>query len=243
DQNPIGKRINIDDRGVDGGPGQAEIVGIVGHVKQWGLDRDESNQLRAQIYLPFMQLTDTQIKLTATGIDVVVRSDGSVPTLFDSLHRASREMSGEQVLYGVQTMDSMIAASLAARRFSMILFGVFAALALLLASVGIYGVLSYLVTHRTNEIGIRIAIGANRGEVLRLILRQGLNMALIGVVMGLVSALALTRLMAGMLFGVSPTDPLTFAGVAILLMLVALGACYFPARRAMRVDPIVALRY
>ena len=131
----------------------------------------------------------------------------------------------------------------AARRFSMILLGVFAGFALLLSSIGIYGVISYLVGQRTQEIGIRIALGARRSDVLCLVLGHGTRMAGLGVLIGIAAALALTRLMAELLYGVGPTDPLTFAGVAGLLTLVALAACYIPARRATRVDPIVALRY
>ncbi|MFZ0334921.1 MAG: FtsX-like permease family protein, partial [Candidatus Acidiferrales bacterium] len=143
----------------------------------------------------------------------------------------------------VQTLDEVLANSMAARRLSMILLGAFAALALALASVGIYGVISYLVGQRTHEIGVRMALGAQQSDVLRLILGEGGRMALVGVVIGVAAALGLTRLMKGMLFGVSASDPLTFMGVAIVLIVVALAACYIPARRAMRVDPMVALRY
>jgi len=147
------------------------------------------------------------------------------------------------VIYNVATMNQVVANSLAARRFSMILLGVFAALALALACVGIYGVISYLVGQRTNEIGLRIALGAQRADVLRLILGEGTRTALIGEVFGIVAALGLTRLMSNQLFGVSAQDPLTFAAVASLLMIVAIAACYVPACRAMKVDPMVALRY
>jgi len=140
-------------------------------------------------------------------------------------------------------MDEVISGSLAARRFSMILLGVFSALALVMSCVGIYGVISYLASQRTHEIGIRMALGAERGDVLRMVLGEGAVMALVGVAIGLVAAFGLTRLMASMLFGVSAHDPLSFAGVAGLLILVALAACYIPARRATKVDPIVALRY
>jgi ABC-type antimicrobial peptide transport system permease subunit len=140
-------------------------------------------------------------------------------------------------------MDSIISDSLASQRFSMAVLGVFATLALALASVGIYGVISYLVGQRTQEIGIRIALGAKRSDVLRMVLGDGMKMTLIGVGIGLAAALGLTRLMASLLFGVSATDPLTFTAVAMLLSVVALAACYIPARRAMRVDPMVALRY
>ena len=140
-------------------------------------------------------------------------------------------------------MDDIVAATLAARRFSMILLASFAGLALLLSSIGIYGVISYVVGQRTHEIGLRMALGASRTEVLRMVLSQGAKLAGIGVLLGLAASLALTQLMGSMLYGVSPTDPLTFAGVAVILTLVALAACYIPARRAMRVDPMVALRY
>jgi ABC-type antimicrobial peptide transport system permease subunit len=152
-------------------------------------------------------------------------------------------MSSQQVISGAQTMDEIISDSISDRRFSMILLGVFAALALMLSSVGIYGVISYLVGQRTHEIGLRMALGAQRRDVLKLVLGHGVKTALLGVAIGLVAALGLTRLMADMLFGVSPTDPVTFAGVAALLVIVAMAACYMPARRAMRVDPMTALRY
>src|SRR5437773_11910424 len=146
-------------------------------------------------------------------------------------------------MFSVQTMEEIIADSLAARRVSMIVLCVFAALALGLASMGIYGVISYLVGQRTREIGIRMALGAKQVDVLRMVLGTGMKMVVVGVVLGLLAAAGLTRLMANLLFGVSATDPLTFAGVAVVLTLVATTACYVPARRAMRVDPIVALRY
>jgi putative ABC transport system permease protein len=140
-------------------------------------------------------------------------------------------------------MDEIISGSLAARRFSMILLGIFAALALVMSCIGIYGVISYLASQRTHEIGIRMALGAERRDVLRMVMGEGAKMALVGVAIGLVAAFGLTRLMANMLFGVSAHDPLSFAGVAGLLILVALAACYIPARRATKVDPIVALRH
>jgi ABC-type antimicrobial peptide transport system permease subunit len=140
-------------------------------------------------------------------------------------------------------MDSVIARSLASRRFAMILLAVFAALALVLASIGLYGVISYIVGERTHEIGIRMALGARRGHVLKIVLGQGVRLALLGVMIGLAAAAGLTRLMARILYGVSATDPLTFAVVAIVLTLVALAACYIPARRAVRIDSMVALRY
>jgi ABC-type antimicrobial peptide transport system permease subunit len=152
-------------------------------------------------------------------------------------------MNSQEVAYEPHSYDELIVRSLAAKRFSMILLGVFATLALVLSSIGIYGVLSYLVGQRMHEIGIRIALGAQQRNVLMLILGEGTKTAIIGVAIGLAAALGLTRLMASVLYGVSATDPLTFAAVAIVLTFVALVACYIPARRAMRVDPIIALRY
>ncbi|NDQ55949.1 MAG: ABC transporter permease [Acidipila sp.] len=236
-QDPIGKRLSHDDYN------HAEIVGVVGHVNQWGLDRDATQELRAQAYVSIRQLPDEVISLTPGGVSVLLRSEGELTGLFDSVRRTVQQINSEEVVYGAQTMEEIISDSLAARRFSMILLGVFASLALLLSSVGIYGVISYLVGQRTHEIGIRVALGAQRGDVLRLVLGEGAKMALLGVGIGVVAALGLTRLMAHMLYGVSATDPLTFTAVATLLTGVSQAACYVPARRAMRVDPLEALRY
>jgi putative ABC transport system permease protein len=155
---------------------------------------------------------------------------------------AVHELDPRELIYAVETMDDVIAASLAPRKLSMILLGAFAALALLLACVGIYGVISYVVGQRTQEIGLRMALGAQSRDVLRLVLGEGAKMALAGIAAGLFAALALTRLMANQLFGVTAHDPLTFAAVAMVLAAVALLACYLPARRAVKVDPLVALR-
>ena len=238
-ENPIGKRLFLDDFD----PDAAEIVGIVGHIKQWGLDRDDSETLHAQVYLSFMQLGDRAMKLTVPGAGVVVRSAGSVPGLFDSLRHTSAQMSSQQIIFEPESMDEIISASLATRRFSMILLGIFAGLALLLASVGIYGVVSYVVGERTREMGIRMALGAQRVDILWLILQQGGTLAGAGVVLGLMSSLALARFMTGLLYGIRATDPLTFLAVSILLGVVGLAACCIPALRAAKVDPMVALRY
>ena len=147
------------------------------------------------------------------------------------------------IVYGSESEEEVVARSIASPRFSLILLGAFAGLALLLAGIGIYGVLSYLVGQRTREIGVRMALGAQRLDVLRMVLGDGARMTMVGAAIGLVAALALTRLMASMLFGVRPTDPVTFAAVAVLLCDIALFACYLPARRAAKVDPMVALRY
>lgn len=237
-QDPIGKRILFDSLAQP-----AEIVGVVGHVKQWGLDSDDSWKLRAQLYIPCMQMPDAFMARQSSGSTFIVRSDGAAAGLLDSIRGVSRQMSSEEVIFGPQSMDSVIADSLAGRRFSMILLGTFAALALLLASIGIYGVISYVVGQRTNEIGIRMALGARRMDILRLILAGAGKLTLIGVAVGLICAMGLTRLMANLLYGVGPRDPLTFIAVPVILIAVALLASYLPARRATRIDPMSALRY
>ena len=236
-ENPVGKRILRDDASPE------EIVGVVGHVKQWGLDADDTEKLRAQIYIPCMQMPDAFITMQASGSTVIIRSRQAGTGLLDSIRHASQQISSEQIIFNPQTMDQIIADSLAERRFSMILFGAFAALALLLASVGIYGVISHVVGQRTHEIGIRMALGARRLDVLRLILVGAGRVALIGVALGLVCALSLTSLLANRLYGVSPQDPITFVAVPSILIAVALLASYLPARRATKVDPMTALRY
>src|ERR1700677_3095357 len=239
-ENPVGKRLFLE---IGEGNIQAEIIGVVAHVNQWGLDTDATERLRAQLYFPFMQLPDPLMALAPTGMRMAARTRSPAPGLFDSIRHSVQQVNSEQVVYGAQTMPEVISSSIASRRFSMILLGSFALLALLLSSMGIYGVVSYLVGQQTREIGIRIALGAQRGDVMRLVLGDGVKMALTGVAVGLAAAVGLTRLMTSVLFGGSATDPLTFGGVALLLALVALAAAYIPARRATRVDPLVALRY
>ena len=238
DQDPIGQHVVLDNKG-----GRAEIVGIVPHVKQWGLDSDDKESLRAELYFPYMQLPDQDIVLSWSGTGMMLRFDPRATAIGDSLRAAVKGISDEHVMSKTQTMDSIISDSLASQQFSMAVLGIFAAFALVLASVGIYGVISYLVGQRTQEIGIRMALGANPTDVLRMVLGDGMKITLIGVLLGIAAAAGLTRLMASLLFGVSARDPLTFVSVAVLLTIVALAASYIPARRAMRVDPMVALRY
>jgi predicted permease len=237
-EDPIGKRINLAFFDT-----QPEIIGIAGHVKHWGLDSDATATIQAQMYLPFMQIPDKLMPLVAKGIGLVARTAAPPGDVAPVIRTTMTKMNSNEVVYGVQTMDEIVADSLAARRFSMILLGVFALLALVLSSIGTYGVISYLVGQRTHEIGIRMALGAQQGDVLKLVLGQGMRMALIGVGVGLAAAIGLTRLMSKMLFQVSATDPVTLIGVSVVLTGVALAACYIPARRAMRTDPIIALRY
>lgn len=232
---PVGKRIVVNDV-------PSQIIGVVGHVKQFGLVGDEES-LQAQLYLPFRAMTDANLEGGIGGASVILRSQTGITNVFNSVREVIRQQNSQNVISAVQTLDEVIAGSISTQRFSMYLLGVFAAVALLLASLGIYGVISYLVGQRTHEFGIRIALGAQRPDIVRLVLRNGLKMALTGVAIGLLAALALSRLMTKMLFGVSPTDPLTFTVISVLLTCVALFACYIPARRATKVDPLAALRY
>jgi predicted permease len=237
-QDPLGKRVNLEQFDV-----QAEIVGVVGHVKQWGPGADEKSTIEAQFFYPFMQLPEKLMPLVANGVAVVVRTNGDPAAIMGQVRAAIREIDPREVIYNVQTMEDLWSSSMAARTFSMILFALFAALALAVACVGLYGVISYFVSQRTQEIGVRMALGAQRRDILNLILSHGAKMTTVGALVGIAASLVLTRLMASQLFGVSSYDPVTFASVALLLMLVGLAACWIPARRAMRVDPMVALRY
>jgi predicted permease len=237
-QDPIGKRIVLDDNSGR----RLDIIGVVSHAKQWGLDADDTFPLRVQLYTDWMQTPDDFTRLAPSGIDEVVRYRGDLAGITDAIRRTVGQMSNEQMIYNPGTLESAISDSLAQRRFAMVLLAAFAGLALLLASVGIYGVIAYVVGQRTQEIGIRMALGAHRIDVLRLMLWVGMRLAMIGVGFGIAAGLALTRLMSKMLYGVTATDPLTFSGVALILLLVAIAACYFPARRASRVDPMQALR-
>jgi len=237
-EDPIGKRIHI--AILDTAP---EIVGVVGHVKHWGLDSEADNQkIQAETYIPFMQIPD-QFWPGSPQAQVALRTNGPPAAIAGAVRETIEKLNSQNVMFETRTMDAIIGESLAARRFSMVLLSVFAGIALLLSSIGIYGVISYVVGQRTHEIGIRLALGAQRRDVLRLMLGEGMKRAIVGVGIGVFAALALTHLMVKTLFGVSATDPVTFAGVAVVLSGVALAACYVPARRAMRVDPIIALRY
>jgi putative ABC transport system permease protein len=232
-EDPIGRRLRT---GVN--PDQANwqtVVGVVGNVRHLGLDVEP----RAEIY--FHTLTSPPF-----GPVVAIRTKSDPKNLIGAVRSQVRSVDGDVVVANINTMGELVSASIAQRRFSMLLLGVFAAIALLLAAIGIYGVISYSVAQRSSEIGVRMALGAQSRDVVKMVLREGMLLALAGVGIGLVATFALARLMtsllSNLLFSVRATDPITFAGVAALLALVALFACYIPARRAARVDPMVALR-
>jgi predicted permease len=243
-QDPIGQYIdlNTNPSSLEKFP-TPQIIGIVGHVNQWGLDSDGPDALHAQMYLPLMQIPDKELQRAGVATDVFVRMQGAGSSNLAALRSRLLEFNSGMVVHNPEDMEKTVADSISNKRFTMTLLGVFALLALLLASIGIYGVLSYMVGQRSKEIGVRMALGAQKLDVLRMILKDGARMTLAGILIGLVGALVLTRLMRSMLYGVKPTDPLTFICVAALLCTIALLACYLPARRAMKVDPMEALRH
>jgi predicted permease len=238
---PLGQILHI----VDTPDRRCEVVGVVGHVKQWGLDGDSAPEaLHAQVYLALDQMPDWFWPRAAKGLRLVTRTATNDPlTLVPALKQAAQRSQKGRMLFRPVTMEVVVERnSLAGRRFVAGLFGVFALLALLLAAVGIYGVISYLVGRRTHEMAVRIALGASQPEVLGLVLREGGRMALWGTVIGSTVSLMLAPLLRTMLFGVAPIDPVTFLTVPLVLTAVALLACYVPARRAMRTQPTLALR-
>ena len=230
----LGQRIIIEgERGDNSVPPPREIVGIVGDVRHQSLDTESG----PEYYVPYTQAPQAFMSL-------VVRSSADNPgSLATSIRQIIKQVDKDQYVAAIEPMTKLVAESVARRRFNMMLTGLFAGVALLLASVGIFGVLNYMVAQRTQEIGLRVALGAQTRDLLRLVLGQGLRLILFGLVVGLAASFALTRVLAGLLFGVTPTDPLTFVAVSSLLLGVALLACYVPARRATKVDPLVALRY
>ena len=219
----------------------AEIVGVVAHVKHFGLDAVE--RVQPQLYFPFNQAPNDMLPFLAPRMNLIIRTTADPLNLTAAVRRQVQGMDPNQPVYNVSTMEQTLDQSLVTQRLSMTLLAFLASLALILAAVGIYGVMSYTVTQRSHEIGIRMAIGAQPRDVFKMVIGRGMMLALIGVAFGLVGAFSLTRLMKSMLFAVEPTDPVTFAGIAVLLTSVALAACYVPGRRATRVDPLVALRY
>ena len=226
-EDPIGKRFTV---GFEKSP--REIIGVVGSIKQTTLDAD----VRPAMYMPHLQSPNS-------GMTLIVRTSGEPLALAAAVREQVRALDKDVPVTHIQTMDQVFGASVAQPRFSMLVVGLFAALALILSSVGIYGVMAYSVSRRAHEIGVRMALGARTSQVMQLVLKEGMVLALMGIAIGLFGAFALTRLMATLLYGVGAKDPFTFVSVATLLAVVALIACYIPARRATKVDPLVALRY
>jgi putative ABC transport system permease protein len=227
-ENPIGKRFHVwrDEKF------SREVVGVVGNTKK-SLDEEATNQT----YVPVLQDPNWG------SLTFVVRTAGEPTAFAGAVREAIRSVDPTLPTYNLKTMDDVVAASAAPRRLPMLLLSAFAGVAMLLAMLGIYGVTSYYVTQRTHEIGVRMALGARFDQILRLVLKQGMVLVMMGVVIGAIGSWFATRLLSSLLFEVSVTDSVTFTGVAVLLIVVALLACYIPARRATKVDPMVALRY
>jgi predicted permease len=236
-QEPLGKHLWI---GMDSDP--VRVVGVVGHVRYWGPADDDPTQVRAQLYYPFAQVPDRYLRRWSELMSIAVRTSITPLNLVEAVRREVRGATGDQVLYEIRTMEQLASGSLARQRFLLLLFGVFAGLALLLACVGIYGVLAYLTSQRVPEIGVRMALGATARDVMRLVLRQSLGLMVAGVGVGMAAALAAGRILERLVPGVQRTDPLTVAAMISLLVVAALFASFLPARRASRVDPLRALR-
>ena len=236
DEDPLGKRLKQSPTS----PG-LEIVGIVRHVEPYGLDGQGPGP--AQFYLNFNQIPAERLPGYVRRINLLTRTEVEPLSLASAVRSQIAALNKDQAVFNVRTMEQIVAQSVAPRRFSMLLLTVFAVVALALASIGIYGMMSYAVAQRTREMGVRLALGAQTGNVLRLVIGQGMKLALAGVALGLVASVVLTRTIKNLLFGVSATDPAIFAYITLLLVVVALIACYLPARRATKVDPMIALRH
>jgi putative ABC transport system permease protein len=226
-EDPVGKRFGVNC--ARGGCTWNSIIGVVGDVKEDGATGEPV------IAMYFLE--------TWPDMTLVVRAAQNPTSLIADVRSIIRSVDPDQPLGGIRTMENIVAESFAPRRLTVLISGLFAALALLLAMVGLYGVLAYSVAQRSHEFGIRMALGAAKGDILRLIIAQGFKLALAGIVVGMAGAFALRRVLGSLLLGITPTDPITFGAVALLLVAVALLACYIPARRATKVDPMVALRY
>lgn len=238
-ENPVGKRLWI--QAMANTP--IEVIGVVGHVRHWGLADDDQSQVQDQCYYPLFQVPDSLTRFFSSVMSVAIRTDVRPLSMLEALQRQARGSSGDQALYEVRTMEQLVSGSLALQRFLLWLFGIFSALALSLACLGIYGVIAYLTNERFPEFGVRIALGASKGNVMQLVLRQGLILALAGGGIGTVMSLAGGRALQRMVAGVPGPDPVVIFAMLSVLFAVALLACYLPARRAAKVDPMVALRY
>jgi len=235
---PVGKRLWL--QGMGSNP--VRIVGVVGHVRHWGLAGDDQSRVREQIYYSFYQLPDLLVHFLSSVMSITVRTSVTPLNVAEPLRRELRGPGGDQTLYDVHTMHDLVSASLDRQRFLLWLFGIFAGLALLLACIGIYGVLTYLTNQRVPEIGLRMALGASTRDVMRLVLGQSFGMIVVGIGVGILGALAAGRLLEHLVDGTRATDPSTFAIMIPILLAAALFASFIPARRASRVDPMSALR-
>jgi hypothetical protein len=224
------------------GPAPVEIVGVVGHVRHWGPAVDDQSKVRDQMYYPFAQVPDSLMRLFAGFMSMAVRTTADPLLMTESLQRELRGVAGDLVLYQPRSLEQLADSSLARQRFLMLLLGVFAGLALLLACIGVYGVLAYLTSQRVSEFGVRVALGASATRVMSLVLRQSFAMVGIGAAIGLAGSFAATRLLEGVVEGAQPTGAATFVAMIALLLVAALLASFGPAYRASHVDPVVALR-
>jgi predicted permease len=238
-ENPVGKHVWIQAMG----DRPVEVIGVVGHVRHWGLADDDRSQVQDQCYYTLTQVPDSLTRFFSSVMSVAIRTDVSPLSMVEALQRQARGSSGDQSLYEIRTMEQLVSASLALQRFLLWLFGIFSALALSLACLGIYGVVAYLTNERVPEFGVRMALGASTGSVMQLVLRQGLILALVGAGIGAVMSVAAGRILQRMVAGVPGPEPVVFCAMLALLFVVALLACYLPARRAAKLDPMVALRY
>ena len=237
DQDALGQYINLELVHM-----KCEVVGVVGHVKHWGLDKDAISKVHSQVYVAIRQFPDSIMDMASTGTAYLIRSGNEPYAVVPTLKRVVTGINGRMVAYDEESMSDIIKDSLSTRRFTRLLLGAFAGLALILAVVGIYGVVSYAVTQSTHDIGIRMALGADTRSVLGMVLSNSMRMAIIGIAIGALGALTVTRLLKNLLFGVSAADPLTLAVVAVVLAGVTLIASYIPAHRATKIDPVIALR-
>jgi putative ABC transport system permease protein len=238
DKDPTGEHIRVDEGNI-----RFEIIGVVGHIKHLSWEADAQSKIRYQMYSNYNQIPDQYFAPVTRTMSLVARAKSDPARLIPAIRRQVADVDSDQPIYNLKLMEELISSSMSQQRFAMTLLVVFAALAILLAGVGIYGVTSYSVTQRSHEIGIRMALGARGGDVLNMVVIQGLKLVLIGVAIGVGGAFALTRLMTGLLFGVSATDTVTFLVTSLALTGVAVAASLIPARRATKVDPMVALRY
>jgi predicted permease len=238
ESDPVGKRLWIPAMGAD----PVQIVGVVGHVRHWGLASDDQSRVRDQLYYSFYQVPDHLLHFFSSVMSITVRTSVTPLNVAEPLRRELLGPGGDQTLYEVRTMDELVSASLDRQRFLLLLFGVFAGVALLLACIGIYGVQAYLTGQRVPEIGIRMALGARPGSVMWMVLRQSLGMICVGIALGSAAALAAGRVLRQLVEGMQPVEISTFAITIPVLVLAALFASFLPARRASRVDPVIALR-